>query len=188
VPHTQNSWNLMNIVVRSSTGAPGALESTLRRELAALDRDLAVSNIATLRDVAGQSVAAARYTTTLLSLLATTALSLGAIGIYAVISHSVSMRRRELGLRAALGASPRSIYLLIMTHGLRLTLAGLVVGVAASFAVARLLQALLFETEAHDPAIYAITGATIAMTAAAACFVPARRATRIDPLIALKTE
>jgi putative ABC transport system permease protein len=188
VPHTQNSWNLMNIVVRSSTGAPGSLESTLRRELASLDRDLAVSNIATLRDVAGKSVAAARYTTTLLTLLATTALLLGAIGIYGVISHGVSMRRRELGLRTALGASPRSIYLLIMTHGLRLTLAGLAVGVAASFAVARLLRALLFETEAHDPATYAITVATIAMTAAAACFVPARRATRIDPLIALKIE
>jgi putative ABC transport system permease protein len=188
VPHTQNSWGLMNIVVRSASASPAALESTVRREVRALDPDLAVSNIATLREIARDSVAVERYTTMLLSMLAATALALGAIGIYGVISHAVSMRRRELGLRSALGASPRQLSGLVLIQGWRLTAVGLVLGLAGAFVTSRLLQRLLFETESRDPIVYIAIVTVIAIVTSLACLGPARRAARVDPLTALRSQ
>jgi putative ABC transport system permease protein len=186
VPHTQNSWGLMNVVVRSAAGSPAALEPAVRREVRALDPDLAVSNVATLRAVARDSVAAERYLTMLLSMLAVTALALGAIGIYGVISHVVSLRQRELGLRAALGASPRQLKSLVLVQGLRLTAIGLTIGLAGSLTAAWLLQRLLYETEPRDPAVYVATVSMIAIAAGLACLGPARRAARVDPLTSLR--
>jgi putative ABC transport system permease protein len=186
VPHTQNSWGLMNIVMRSAADSPAALESTIRREVRAIDPDLAVSNVATLRAIARDSVAGERYMAVLLSMLAATALALGAIGIYGVISHVVSMRQRELGLRAALGASPRQLKGLVLVQGLRLTIIGLAIGLTVSLATSRLLQRLLYETEPRDPAAYIATVSMIAIAAGLACLGPARRAARVDPLTSLR--
>ena len=186
VPHTQNSWGLMNVVVRSAGGAPATLESALRREVGALDANLAVSNVATLRSIASDSVASDRSTTLLLALLAATAVGLGAIGIYGVINHAVSMRRRELGVRAALGATPRHLYGMVLHQTLRLTLAGLLVGIAAAVGMSRLLQRLLYETEPSDPVAYGVTIAVITVAAGLASAAPARRAARADPLTSLK--
>jgi predicted permease len=188
VPHSQNSWGLMNIVLRSVGEAPGSLEATLRREVRSADADLAVSNVATLRSIARDSVANQRYTALLLSLLAGTALSLGAIGIYGVVSHAASTRRRELGLRAALGASPPQLTQLVLRQGLRLTAVGLTLGLAGALAVSRGLQELLYETEPRDLPAYATTLATIAIVATLASVGPARRAGRADPLTALRTD
>jgi putative ABC transport system permease protein len=186
VPHAQNSWGLMNIAVRSAGPPPEALESILRREVGALDGELAVSNVATLRQTARSSIAGQRYTALLLGLLAATALALGAIGIYGVISHAVSARYSELGLRAALGASPRDLYTVVAAQGFWLTALGLAIGVAGALAVSRLMEALLYDTRSRDPLAYAVTIATIAAVAALACLGPARRAARVDPLIALR--
>ena len=186
VPHTQNSWRLMNIVVRAANTSPAGLEAALRRAVAEADPDLAVSNVATLRAVARDSVAGERYTTLLLSVFAVTGLALGAIGIYGVISHSLLMRRRELGLRAALGASARHLHAIVWGEGLRVTLIGLGVGVAGAVAVSRGLEALLYETDAHDPAAYAVTIAAVLVVAGLACVGPARRAAHVDPLAELR--
>jgi putative ABC transport system permease protein len=188
VPHTQDSWGLMNIVLRASTELPAGLESVVRRQVRAMDADMAVSNVATLNTIARESVAGERYLTMLISILAATALALGAIGIYGVVSHAVSARRRELGLRAALGASPRQLFGLVLGQASRLTAIGLVLGLAGAFAVSRLLQQLLYETKATDVAAYAVTISTIAIVAALATLGPARRAGRVDPLTALRSE
>jgi putative ABC transport system permease protein len=186
VPHTQNSWGLMNIVVRSAGGAPAALEATLRREVNAMDAELALSNVSALSGIARESVANERYTTLLVSLLAATALALGAIGIYGVISHAVSMRRRELGLRAALGAPPRHLYGLVLWQGLWLTAIGLGLGLGGAVAVSRLLEQILYETPSRDPLVYVATVVMIAAVAGLACLGPARRAANADPLTVLK--
>jgi putative ABC transport system permease protein len=186
VPHTQNTWGSLSVVVRSKTGSPRGLESVLRRELAALDPDLALAEVRSLDDIASRSVSGERYGALLISLLALTALSLGAVGIYGLISHAVSMRRQELGLRAALGASPGHLYRLVFGQGLWLTAIGLALGLAGAYATGRTLDRLLYETQPRDPAAYAVTILVIVGTALLACVGPARRAARADPLSALR--
>jgi predicted permease len=188
VPHPQNSWGLMNVVLRSSTSAPGSLESLLRAEVRAADADLAVSNVATLRTIARDSVAQERYLTLLIAMLAATALLLGAIGIYGVVSHAVSARQRELGLRAALGAAPGQLFTLVLAQSLRLTVAGLLLGLAGAYMASRALQQLLYETDVTDVLAYGSTIALIVVVAGFATIGPARRAGRADPLITLRSQ
>jgi putative ABC transport system permease protein len=188
VPHAQDSWGLMNVVLRTSPGAAGGLESVVRQEVRAADADMAVSNVATLQAIARDSVAEERYLTLLISLLAATALGLGAIGIYGVVSHAVSARRRELSLRAALGAAPGQLFSLVLAQSLRLTATGLLLGLAGAYAAARALQQLLYETAVTDMPAYTVTIALLVVVAGLATLGPARRAGRADPLIALKSQ
>ena len=139
-----------------------------------------------MAESARESVARQRYTTILVTMLASAALMLGALGIYGVLSYAVSLRRHELGLRIALGASSRDLYRLVLTGGLRLAALGLVIGSAGAYAVSRLLGGLLYEVEPTDPAAYAAAAGGILIAAALACLLPARRASRSDPLSALK--
>jgi putative ABC transport system permease protein len=187
VPHTQNSWNGLTVVVRARHGAPDALAPLLRREIAALDGQLAVAKVRTMADSADESIARQRYTTLLVSLLAGAALLLGALGIYGVLSYSVSLRRQELGLRIALGASSQDLYRLVLTGGLGLALAGLVIGGAGAFALSRVLGGLLYEVDPGDPLAYAAAAAAILIAAALACYLPARRAAKADPMLALRS-
>jgi predicted permease len=186
VPHAQNTWGLMNVVVRSNGAPPRGLESALRREAAALDPDVALSNVASLDEVASRSAAGQRYSALLITLLALTALGLGGIGIYGVVSHAVTMRTQELGLRAALGASPGHLSRLVFGQSLWLTGVGLALGLAGALATGRALDRLLYETEPRDPAAYSVTIVVIAAAALLACVGPARRAARVDPLAALR--
>ncbi len=186
VPHSQDSWRLMNVVVRASSGPPEAMAAILRREVAAIDPDLALANVETLETIASNSVARERYTTLLLSLLAATALALGAIGIYGVISHAVSLRRHELGVRIALGASRRHLYGLVFRQGLGLMGLGLAIGLAGAYAASKGLRALLFETTPTDAVAYGVAVATIAVALALACLGPARRAANADPVGVLR--
>ena len=186
VPHSQNSWSLMNIVVRSTGAPPAGLESTLRNAVSAIDPELALSNVSSLDAIARDSVANERYTTLLVSLLAATALALGALGIYGVINHAVSMRKRELGLRAALGAPPRHLYGLVLWQGFWLTAVGLGIGVAGAMAAARALESILYDTPWGDPLAYVATAVTILVVAGLACLGPVRRAAKSDPLTVLR--
>lgn len=188
VPHSQDSWDLMSVVIRASGGPPAALSTILRREVAAIDPDLALANVDTLATIASTSVARERYTTLLLSLLAATALVLGAIGVYGVISHAVSLRRHELGVRVALGASRGHLYALVFRQGLGLMAVGLALGLAGAYATSASLSTLLFETAPTDPGAYSVTIATIAVVMALACLGPARRAANADPLLALRAQ
>ena len=188
VPHSQQGWGLMNVAVRVSGGAPDGLAPRLRAELAAIDPDLAISNVATLRAIAGDSVANERYTTLLLSLLALTALGLGAIGIYGVVSHAVSLRRREFGVRAALGASRAQLSRTVLAQGFLLTSLGLAIGLSTAMMLSSLFASLLYETRASDPLAYGATIAVIGIAAMLACLLPALRAANTDPLIAIREQ
>jgi putative ABC transport system permease protein len=186
VPHSQNSWGFMNIVVRAGRGTPEDLTPVLRREVAALDAELALANVQTLSQVAHDSIARERSTALVLSLLAATALLLGVVGIYGVISYAVSARRHEFGVRIALGATRWDLYGLVVRQGVFLTAIGVAIGLGLALAAGRLIGALLYETAATDPASYAATIVVLILSVGIACIIPARRAARSNPVDALK--
>jgi putative ABC transport system permease protein len=187
VPHAQQAWwNFLALTVRARHGAPENMAALVRREVAALDAQLAVSEIRTLDYYARESIARERYTTLLVTILASAALALGALGIYGVLSYAVSLRRQELGLRIALGASPGDLYWLIGRQALGLVTIGLALGAAGAFAMSKAIASILYEVQPTDP--WAFAGAAAATVAAAvlACVLPAYRASKSDPLVALK--
>jgi len=159
-----------------------------RREIQAVDRDLALTSGATMRAVVDESMGDHRFRTTLLSLFAGVALLLAALGIYGVLAYFVSQRSRELGIRLALGAKPEALFRMVVGQGMRPVGIGAVLGLAGAVTVTRLMQSLLFGVTPVDPAAYAVATATLAVIALAACAVPALRATRVDPLVALRDE
>lgn len=188
VPHTQNSWGGMLIVARARRGDPAALAAPVRKAVGALDPTLALSNVRSLADSARRSIADRRYATLLLTILAAVALGLSALGVYSVTSHVFALRRREMGIRLALGASRGHLYGLVLRHGLGLVSAGLVIGVASAALATDLVASLLFETQATDVPAWASMVGAVAASATLACLIPARRAARADPMAALRTD
>ena len=188
IPHQQDSWSLLVVAVRAASGPPEALAGTLRRSVAALDADLALARVGTMSVFARDSIARERVSTTLMSALALLALVLAALGIYGVMSYSVTQRRQEMGLRLALGASPRDLYRTVLGRGLALTGAGLTIGLLLAAGAARLLSALLYDTSPFDPLAFASTASLLIAIALVACVLPARRAAGADPLVALRSE
>ena len=174
-------------VVRSSVD-PAAMMAAARQAVRSAGRDFLVSDVTTLQDVVGDSMSEERFRTSLLMGFAAVAVFLAALGIYGVLAYFVSQRSRELGIRLALGARPRALFGLVVTQGMKPVVAGIGVGLVASVAVTRLVSTLLFGVDALDPASYAVTVGVLAATALAACALPARRATRVDPLVALRDE
>ncbi len=151
-----------------------------------IDRDQVVSDIRTLDEIKATSAASTRLRTTLLAVFAALALLLSAIGIYGVISYTVAQRTHEIGLRAALGASGATLLRMVIANGMTLTLAGLVLGLGGALWLTKLLGTLLFNVGARDPMTLAGSAAILAAVALLACYVPARRAARMDPLVALR--
>jgi putative ABC transport system permease protein len=186
VPHQQNSWGLMNVVLRAHDDRPELLSASLRQTIAALDPLLALAQVRTLADAARASIARERYTTLLLTLLAASALVLAAIGIFGVISHAVSAMRRELGVRIALGAPRRHIYVLILRQGLWVLALGISLGLAGAALTSRVLTSLLYLTPPADPVAYGVTVAMVAAVTVCACLLPARRAANVDPITAIR--
>jgi putative ABC transport system permease protein len=188
VPHAQNSWGLMLLVARSRTTQPAALAGTLRRVLGSFDPEIALADVQTLAASASESIASQRYATLLLAVLAVVALTLSVLGIYGVTSYVFTLRRREMGIRLALGASRRNLYGLVFRHGFTLTVLGLAIGMAGSAGAARVVRALLFNTETTDTTAWMAMTAIVVLSTAVACFVPARRAAGADPTSALRSE
>jgi len=180
-------WSTLTLTVRT-TSAPLALARPVHELILAIDKDQPVSKIRTMDQVIEASVAAPRFRTLLLGLFGLTALLLGAIGIYGVMSYSVSQRTREIGIRIALGAARPQIIKLVLRQGLVLTLAGLGIGLLGALALTHLLSSMLFEVRPTDPLTFA--GVTLVLTAVAllANCLPARRATKVDPIVALRYE
>jgi putative ABC transport system permease protein len=187
VPFSQDVSNSITFVLRTS-GAPEALAPRAREIVHQVDKDLALFDVGTLSDVVYSSAQGERFRSSLLAGFAGAALLLAAIGIYGVVAYLVAQRTREIGVRMALGARSGQLAALIFRQGMQPVAIGLCVGLLCALAVTRLVRALLFGITANDPATYIVTIALLAAVAAAACFIPALRAARVDPMIALRDE
>jgi putative ABC transport system permease protein len=187
MPQTQVYRYGMTVLIRTREDALGAV-AALRREVAALDKDLPVGEVRTMEEVVSASMAQTRFSALLSGLFAAVALILAAAGIYAVVSYYATQRRHEIGIRMALGAEAGDVLRLVIGHGLKLTFIGVALGFAAAFTLTRLMASLLFGVSATDPATFALTPLMLIAIALLACYIPGRRATRLDPMIALRYE
>jgi ABC-type antimicrobial peptide transport system permease subunit len=177
----------MNIVLRAAS-SPRDLAPSARRQLFEVDRDQPIFDIKTMDERIGDATSRRRFSMTLLGVFAGVAVLLAAVGIYGVVSYSVSQRRHEMGIRSALGAKSSDILRLVMGQGLRLTIAGVAIGLAGGFALTRVMESLLYKVSPTDPLTFAVTSLVLAGVALGACSVPARRATKVDPMIALRCD
>ncbi len=169
-------------------GDPSALASSVRAIVTQVDQQVMLENIAPMQQLVASSLGRPRLYAVLLGVFACVAVALAAIGIYGVMTYSVAQRTREIGIRVALGAGRRQVMTLVMGQSLAVTVAGLLLGLGGAAALTRYLDQLLFGLSALDPATFATVAILFAAIAMAAAFFPARRATRVDPLIALRTE
>jgi putative ABC transport system permease protein len=189
IPYWQMTEPGMNVLLKmKGGGSPAQLIAPLRQAVAAIDRNVPVSGVVMLAELVGDSIENPRFFATLAFTFALLAVALAAVGIYGVMSYAVSQRTAEIGVRMAVGASAPDVFRLVIADGLKVTLVGVAAGIGGSLLVARSLGALLFGVQARDPVTLAITACGLVAVAAAACFLPAWRATRVDAAVALRTD
>ena len=186
--YLQENWWSMSLVVRAQSGDPMKLAAPIRAELAAIDKNQPIHSFKPLEVTVSELVAPQRFTTVLLAGFAALAALLAAIGIYGVMSYSVTQRTREIGVRMALGAQASDVLRAVMAHAVILVAVGVAIGLAASLALTRLISDLLFGVEATDASTLVVITALLVTVALFACFIPARRATKVDPMVALRYE
>ena len=187
VPHAQNVWRSMALSVRTR-GDPSTVISSIREQIKTVDKDLALANLTTMTTVLDRSVASRRSSMVLLAAFSVAALLLAAIGICGVLFYAVAQRGHEIGVRMALGAQARDVLRLIMMQGFKLALLGVAIGLGASFVLTRLMKSLLYEVSTTDPLTFAAIALLLMLVALAACYLPARRATKVDPMVAIRYE
>jgi putative ABC transport system permease protein len=187
LPHQQFPTSFNSIVVKTE-GDPAAMTNAVRREIQAVDKDQAVFKITTLEQLLNQSILIRKFFMTLLLVFAAVGLILAAVGIYGVMSYVASQRTHEIGIRMALGAQARDVLKLVMGNGMALALMGVVLGLVVAFAVTRVMAGLLFGVTATDTATFVTVSVGLIAIALLACYIPARRATKVDPLVALRYE
>ena len=188
VPFAQDSgWSGMSLVIRT-TGDPAGTAAAARNEIRTVDKGIPVFNVRTMKDVLATSIASQRMSMLLLSAFAGMALLLAMLGIYGVTAYYVTQRTQEIGIRMALGAQTGDVLKLVLRNGMALALIGIVVGLAGAFALTRLMSSLLFAVKPTDVMTFAVVSMSLLATALIACYVPARRATKVDPLVALRYE
>ena len=185
--YLQSAGKQMSLIVRTAAN-PSSLMTAARAAVRAIDAGQPVYDIQTLEQLASQSIAPRRFAMLLLGTFAIVALLLGAIGIYGVVSYAVSKRTHEIGIRMALGARRQDVLGLVVTQGMKLALLGVGAGLAGALAVTRVLQSLLFEVQPFDPLIFLLVSLTLIGVALTACWLPARRAAKVDPMEALRYE
>lgn len=186
-PHDQFPIGTMFVVVRAVSD-PGQMTSAISKEMNALDPELPAFEFKTMEQRLAASLAPRRFSTFLLGVFAITALLLAAIGIYGVLDYSVSQRTQEIGIRMALGAQPGKIAFLIVRQSLVLVIVGTVIGLMGAFALTRVMSSLLYGVSATDVRTFAVPPLVLGGIALVASYLPARRAARVDPTVALRTE
>jgi predicted permease len=185
--YSQELWHSMSLVVRSSV-EPASLSGSLRQVVNEVDRTVPVSNVRTMDHIVSESITQPRFNLFLLGLFSTVAMLLSAAGIYGVTAYSVTQRTRELGIRLALGAQISDVLKMILGQGMAVIGIGLVIGLTSAFALMRLLRSLLFGVGENDPLTFVAITLVLLLVALIACYIPARRATKVDPLVALRYE
>jgi predicted permease len=185
IHYPQKMRSGMSIAVRT-TGDPLRYANAVREAIWSVDRDQTITKIETMSSLVGDTVARPRLLATLLLLFGLMGLTLGALGIYGVLAYAVSQRRQEIGVRVALGASPRAVLRLVVGQGMALAVGGVVAGIAAALILTRVMSAVLYDVRTSDPATFATVVAVLLASALVASWLPARRALRIDPVQALR--
>jgi ABC-type antimicrobial peptide transport system, permease component len=181
-------WNMPRDLAVRTTGDPISVAAAVRQAVWSVDRNQPVSNIRTMDEILSEEVAQRRIGMTLLAAFAALALALASLGIYGVLSYSVAQRTQEIGVRMALGAGRKDVLRMVVADGMRLAAAGVAIGLGASFALTWLMAGLLFGVSASDPLTLGAVTLLLITVALLACFIPARRATRVDPMVALRCE
>jgi putative ABC transport system permease protein len=187
VPHAQTGRRALHMAVRTS-GDPSELAAAVRAEVKAMDPDLPLAEVKTMPRVIAERIFEPRVYGLMFAIFAGCALALAVIGIYGVMAYSVAQRTHEFGVRIALGAQPRDVLFLVLRAGVRLVVLGIVIGVPAAFAMGRGLGGLLYGVRPSDPATFLGVPLLLGMVAVLASMVPARRATRVEPIVALRNE
>jgi predicted permease len=177
----------LTLVVRAS-GDPAALAPSIRAAIRSLDKGVPISDVQTMDEVVSESTAQSRFYLVLLGVFAIVAVILAGVGIYGVMSYSVSRRTQEIGIRMSLGAQPQDVLKLVVVHGIMQAISGVVVGLVGALALTRLMRGLLYGTRATDPMTFTAVATLLSMVAIAASYLPARRATKVDPMVALRDE
>ena len=186
-PVAQAPFRRMNFTIRTA-GAPESLIEPIRRQIVSLDPTVPISRIETMERLLSSSVARERFSMLLLTLFAVVALLLAAVGIYGVTSYSVSQRTVEVGIRLAVGADRGDVLKLVMVHGAKLALGGVVLGLVGAAALSRIMASQLYGVEAIDPSTFGLVAVVLSSVAMVATYIPAHRAARIDPVVALQAE
>ena len=186
-PHAKRPWSEMTLLVRTA-GDPNSLAAPVQRELKNAEKEILIEDVVTMNRRLDLSVAPQRLNVVLLATFAFVALMLAAVGIYGVMAHSVAQRTPEIGLRMALGAQLRDVLKMVLRSGMSLALIGIAIGLAGAFFLTRLMRTLLFGVTPTDAVTFASVAAILFLVAFLACYIPARRATRVDPLVALRYE
>jgi len=186
-PHPELVYSSMTLVMRTQV-VPTSIASAARNTIRKIDPEQPIGEVTTMNNMMAKSIARSRFNATLLAVFSLVAMVMAAVGIYGVMSYSVQLRTHEIGVRMALGAQRRDVLELIVKKGIVLGLLGVTVGLAASFGLTRLMQTLLFEVTTTDKTVFAGVAGALFLVTLIACYVPARRATKVDPLVALRYE
>ncbi|MGH9938534.1 MAG: FtsX-like permease family protein, partial [Blastocatellia bacterium] len=187
-PILQNSSRGIYLIVKTRTADPVSLAAAVRQEVRTLDPQLPITGISTLEQRLYTSVAQPRFRTTLIALFAALALVLAGLGIYGVLAYAVAQRTHEIGIRLALGAQQKQVLQLVIGQGMKLAVIGVVIGLVAALTLTRLMQELLYEVSPTDPLTFVGVALLSSFVAMLACWFPARRATKVDPMVALRCE
>ncbi len=187
LPHAQDSWISMVLVARTSVD-PTSLAPALRQHVWAIDKDQPVFGVKTMQEVRSSSVAIYSFSSVMLGIFAVVALLLASVGIYGVMAFAVTQRTQEIGIRMALGARTADVLKLVVKHGMKLALVGMLIGLGGSWAITRFLEKMLVGVEPTDLLTFSVVSVFLLLAAFVACYLPARRATKVDPLVALRYE
>jgi putative ABC transport system permease protein len=187
IPHSQTQNPFMTLVVRTS-GDPASLTGAVRGAISGLEKDLPVFRVKTMEQFVAESMAQRRFAMTLVGIFAAVAMALAAVGLYGVLAYSITQRSHEIGVRMALGAQVHDVLRLVVGQGMLLALAGVALGSVAAFLLTRLMDKLLYGVTASDPLTFVSIALLLTLVALFACLAPARKATRVDPIVALRYE